>query len=99
MRTLLSTLLVLAVCASSARAAEPDLCAPLRSGDPGVDTVHNLLTETNHPGVVALSLRGVSAPAVTFYECLKGRPFKLGTVTQPGQQMTGIAGAVPWLCG
>src|SRR6201999_2910712 len=33
------------------------------------------------------------------FECLNGRAFKLGTVAVPGQPMTGLAGAVPWLCG
>jgi hypothetical protein len=99
MRAALCTLLVLAVCAPSARAAQTDLCGPLRTGDPGVDIVHNLLTETNHTGVVDLYLQNVGDAPVTFYECLNGRPFKLGTVAQHGQQMTGLEGAVPWLCG
>jgi len=99
MRVALCTLLVLAVCAPSARAAAPDLCGPLRSGDPGVDAVHYLLTETNHTGVVDLYLQATGGGPATFYECLNGRAFKLGTTAQPGQPMTGLTGAVPWLCG
>src|SRR3954469_19499533 len=99
MRTALCTLLLLLLCAAPAQGAQADLCAPLRAGSPGGDDVYNLLTETNHTGVVDLYLQKVSGPAVTFYECLNGRAFKLGVVAQPGEQATGLAGAVPWLCG
>src|SRR5262249_40526241 len=69
------------------------------AGDRAVDPGHDLLTETNHTGVVDLYFEPTLGTAVTFFECVHGRLHKLGTAQPDGTAFTGLPGAVSWACG
>jgi lysophospholipase L1-like esterase len=83
--------------AAPGRGAE-DLCAPVRAGDADSSSGRHLVTETARVGVIDLYFQIAGGPPVTFYECVRGRARKLGTATYRSGEMTGLPGAVPWLC-
>ena len=58
-----------------------------------------MLSETNHTGVIDLYFEPALGTPVTFYECVRGRPHRLGTAQPDGTAFTGLKGAVPWACG
>src|SRR3954451_1187169 len=90
---------LLAVCALPAPGqVSPALCGPVSAADRVDYPGQNLLAETDHTGVVDLLFEPSIGVPVTFYECLRGRVQTLGTVP-PGDEVTGLSGAVPWLCG
>jgi hypothetical protein len=88
----------MALFAAPGRAAV-DLCAPVRVGDADSSSGRHMVTETAHVGVIDLYFQVAHGAPVTFYECVRGRPQKVGTATYQGGELTGLAGAVPWLCG
>jgi hypothetical protein len=85
--------------ARPAAAAVAPLCAPLSAREQAVDPGESMLSETDHTGVVDLYLDPALGAPVTFYECVRGRPHRLGTAQPDGTAFTGLAGAVPWMCG
>src|SRR4051812_2400732 len=96
---LLSGALLCALALGALRAAAaPPLCSQVTPAENVADPGLNLLTETSHTGVVDVYFQPSIGTPVTFYECVHGRAYPLGTAQSSGQ-LTGIAGAVPWLCG
>src|SRR4051812_41307763 len=76
----------------------PPLCAAVSAEEHAAGSGHDLLAETSHTGVVDLYFDPSVGAPVKFYECVHGRAQRLGTVPS-AERMTGLVGAVPWLCG
>ena len=89
----------LALGARPAGAAVAPLCAPVSAQERAVDPGGTMLSETNHTGVIDLYFEPALGTPVTFYECVRGRPHRLGTAQPDGTAFTGLKGAVPWACG
>ncbi|MCW3039036.1 MAG: hypothetical protein JWM31_941, partial [Solirubrobacterales bacterium] len=54
---------------------------------------------TNRVGLIDLHFFDANGASVNYYECIGDRAAPLGTRTAPGQALTSLLGASPWLCG
>jgi hypothetical protein len=68
------------------------------AGEAAVTTDTPLAASTNRVGIVSLYFRNAGGSPVTYFECVAGRPRRLGEASVPQAELTSLPVATFWRC-